>query len=163
MEIKLGNISNAYEASLAAQAEQQSEIAALHSQVKELRGVLNDAQADRALLQKSRWALQAELETFKLDHHDVGAGTMSSESLEYRRLQFKKQELERSLEEQEDRVNSAFDRMKKAEAYANECQAALGKVRVENSELDRLNVCVLFPFAYPRFNCYFLGQSGEAD
>ncbi|KAF9465407.1 hypothetical protein BDZ94DRAFT_1159890 [Collybia nuda] len=33
--------------------------------------------------------------------------------------------------------------MKKAETYANECQVELGKVRVENSELDRLNVSVV--------------------
>ncbi|KAJ3820859.1 hypothetical protein F5880DRAFT_904410 [Lentinula raphanica] len=29
--------------------------------------------------------------------------------------------------------------MKKAEAFANECQIELGKVRVDNSELDRIN------------------------
>lgn len=141
MQTKFSNISNAYETSLAAQAEQQSQLTTLHSQVKELRGVLDDAEADRALLQKARQALQAELETFKLDH--VDADTMSSERLEYHKLQLKKQDLERSLEEQEDRVNNAFDRMKKAEAYANECQVELGKVRVENSELDRLNVCAI--------------------
>ena len=34
----------------------------------------------------------------------------------------------------------AFERMKKAETYANECQIELGKIRVENSELDKMNV-----------------------
>jgi len=136
METKINDIIQAYETSTAAQAEQQSQIVALHSQVRELRGVLDDAEADRALLQKARRALQAELETIKLDHVDTNK--MSSDR-EFQRLQLKKQDLERSLEEQEDRVSSAFERMKKAEVYANECQIELGKVRVENSELDKLN------------------------
>ena len=34
----------------------------------------------------------------------------------------------------------ALERMKKAEAYANECQIELGKIRVENTELDKMNV-----------------------
>ncbi|KAG6878458.1 hypothetical protein C0993_006298 [Termitomyces sp. T159_Od127] len=136
METKISDINKAYEASITAQAEQQTQIVALHSQVRELRGVLDDAEADRALLQKARRALQAELETIKLDH--VETNKMSSDR-EFQKLQLKKQDLERSLEEQEDRVASAFERMKKAEAYANECQVELGKVRAENSELDRLN------------------------
>lgn len=139
METKITDVTKAYESSLAAQAEQQSQIVALHSQVRELRGVLDDAEADRALLQKARRALQAELETIKLDHVDTNR--MSSDR-EFQQLQLKKQDLERSLEEQEDRVANAFDRMKKAEAYANECQIELGKVRVDNSELDRLNVSI---------------------
>ncbi|KAG5653772.1 hypothetical protein H0H81_010613 [Sphagnurus paluster] len=136
METKISDLNKAYEVSAAAQTEQQSQIVALHSQVRELRGVLDDAEADRALLQKARRALQAELETIKLDHVDTNK--MSSDR-EFQRLQLKKQDLERSLEEQEDRVTNAFERMKKAETYANECQMELGKVRVENSELDRLN------------------------
>lgn len=136
METKISDLEKAFEAGTGAQAEQQSQIVALHSQVRELRGVLDDAEADRALLQKARRALQAELETIKLDHVDTNK--MSSDR-EFQRLQLKKQDLERSLEEQEDRVVNAFDRMKKAESYANECQVELGKVRVENSELDRLN------------------------
>ncbi|KAF5381605.1 hypothetical protein D9615_005504 [Tricholomella constricta] len=137
METKINDINKAYEASTAAQAEQQTQIVALHSQVRELRGVLDDAEADRALLQKARRALQTELEMIKLDHVDTNK--MSSDR-EFQRLQLKKQDLERSLEEQENRVASAFERMKKAEGYANECQMQLGKVRVENSELNRLNV-----------------------
>lgn len=137
METKISDLERAFEAGTGAQAEQQAQIVALHSQVRELRGVLDDAEADRSLLQKARRALQAELETIKLDHVDTNK--MSSDR-EFQRLQLKKQDLERSLEEQEDRVANAFDRMKKAESYANECQVELGKVRVENSELDRLNV-----------------------
>ncbi|KAG2004634.1 nonmuscle myosin heavy chain b [Coprinopsis cinerea AmutBmut pab1-1] len=136
METKIRDLEKVYEASTGAQAEQQSQIVALHSQVRELRAVLDDAEADRALLQKARRALQAELETIKLD--GVDPNRMSSDT-EFQRLQLRKQDLERLLEAQEDRATSALDRMKKAEAYANDCQIELGKIRVENSELERLN------------------------
>lgn len=135
--MKTVDLAKAYEASTAAQTEQQSQIVALHSQVRELRSILDEAEADRALLQKARRALQAELETIKLDHVDSNKLTTDHE---FQRLQLRKQDLERSLEEQEDRVASAYERMKKAETYANECQVELGKIRVENSELEKLNV-----------------------
>ncbi|KAI0696624.1 hypothetical protein BC835DRAFT_855770 [Cytidiella melzeri] len=136
LETKIQDISKAYESSTAAQAEQQSQIVSLHSQVRELRSVLNDAEADRALLQKARRALQAELESIKMDHSDA---TKMTSDTELQKLRLKKQDLERALEEQEDRVSMAFERMKKAETYAAESQVELGKVRVENSELDKLN------------------------
>ncbi|KAE9393608.1 hypothetical protein BT96DRAFT_215821 [Gymnopus androsaceus JB14] len=136
LETKILDVSKAYDASNAAQTEQQSQIVALHSQVRELRGVLDDVEADRALLQKARRALQAELEGIKLDHVDTHK--MSTDQ-QFQRLLLEKQDLERSLDEQEDRVVNAFDRMKKAESFANECQIELGKVRVDNSELDRIN------------------------
>ena len=139
LETKIQDLTKAYESSTAAQTEQQSQIVALHSQVRELRSVLNDAEADRALLQKARRALQAELESIKLDHAD--ANKMTSDT-ELQKLRLKKQDLERALEEQEDRVSMAFDRLKKAETYAGECQIELGKVRVENSELEKLNVSI---------------------
>ena len=91
-------------------------------------------------MQKARRALQAELEAIKLDH--VDANRMSS-GTELQRVRLEKQDLERSLEEQGDRVTMAFERMKKAESYANECQIELGKIRVENSELDKMNVSAL--------------------
>ena len=78
METQIRDINKAYEASTAAQTEQQSQIVSLHSQVRELRSVLNDAEADRALLQKARRALQGELEAIKLDHIDTNK--MSSDS-----------------------------------------------------------------------------------
>ena len=140
LETKIRDVTKAYEVSTAAQSEQQAQIVALHSQVRELRGVLDDVEADRALLQKARRALQAELDGIKLDHVDTHR--MSSEQ-EFQKLFLQKQDLERLLEEQEDRVANAFERMKKAESYANECQVELGKVRVDNSELDRLNVRTL--------------------
>ena len=137
LETKITDLSRAYDSSTAAQAEQQAQIVALHSQVRELRSVLNDAEADRALLQKARRGLQAELETIKMDAVDV---TKINSDRELQTLQLKNQDLERALEESGDRVDMAYERMKKAELHAQECQVELGKVRVENSELDKLNV-----------------------
>ena len=54
LETKIGDLNKAYESATGAQAEQQTQIVALHSQVRELRSVLNDAEADRTLLQKAR-------------------------------------------------------------------------------------------------------------
>ena len=162
LETKIQDLTNAYDASTAAQAEQQSQNVTLHSQVRELRNVLNDAETDRALLQKARRALQAELEAIKLDH--VDASRMSS-GTELQRLRLEKQDLERSLEEQGDRVTMAFERMKKAESYANECQIELGKIRVENSELDKMNVRVVtfnLVFCVMRLNDIVPGKPGEA-
>ncbi|KAH9026853.1 myosin II heavy chain [Lactarius pseudohatsudake] len=136
LETKITDLSKAYDSSVAAQAEQQSQIVALHSQVRELRSVLNDAEADRALLQKARRGLQAELETIKLDAVDP---TRMNSDRELQTLHLKNQDLERALEERADRVEMAYERMKKAELHAQDCQIELGKVRVENSELDKLN------------------------
>ena len=146
LETKIGDLNKAYESATGAQAEQQAQIVSLHSQVRELRSVLNDAEADRTLLQKARRALQAELDTIKQDGVDSGtSGT------ELQKVILQKQDLERSLEEQGDRAKMASDRMKKAEAFASECQMELGKIRVENSELDKLNVRSLFLFIRPRW------------
>ena len=65
LELIIGDLNKAYETSTATQAEQQLQIVSLHSQVRELRSVLNEAETDRALLQKARRALQAELETLR--------------------------------------------------------------------------------------------------
>ena len=135
LETKIGDLNKAYESATGAQTEQQAQIVALHSQVRELRSVLNDAEADRTLLQKARRALQAELDTIKHDGADSGAS-----GTELQKVIMQKQDVERSLEEQRDRAKMASDRMKKAEAFASECQMELGKIRVENSELDKLNV-----------------------
>ncbi len=164
METKIQDLIKAYESSTAAQSEQQSQIVALHSQVRELRGVLNDAEADRALLQKARRALQAELESIKMD--SVDASKIAGDT-ELQRLRLQKQDLERAVEEQEDRVGMAFGRMKKAETYATECQVELGKVRVENSELDKLNVsarcCCLIMLLIVSNTYSATGQLREAD
>lgn len=137
METKVEDLTKAYESATLAQTDQQSQIVALHSQVRELRGVLADAESERSLLQKARRALQQELEGIKLD--TVDAQKMTSDQ-EFQRIRLHKQDLERRLEEQGDRVAMAFERMKKAEAHANECQVELEKNRMENSHLDRLNV-----------------------
>jgi myosin heavy chain 9/10/11/14 len=141
LETKIVDLTRAFEASSAAQAEQQSQIVALHSQVRELRGALDEVEADRALLQKARRALQAELEGL----NNVDTSKFSSDR-EYQMLHLEKQDLQRALEEQTDRVANALDRMKKAEFHANESQIELGKIRVENSELDRRNVSASLHF-----------------
>jgi myosin heavy chain 9/10/11/14 len=97
--------------------------------------VLSDAESERTLLQNARRALQAELEGMgAIDANKISTGP------DFQRLQLKKQDLEQSLVEQEDHVDLAFDWMKRAEANANKCQVELDKIRVENSELERLNV-----------------------
>lgn len=141
LDTKISDLTKAYETSTAVQSDQQAQIVSLHSQVRELRGVLNDAEADRAMLQKARRSLQAELEGIKLDHIDASKVTSDRE---VQKLQLEKQDLERSLEEQEDRVSMAFGRMKAAETHAAESQLELDKIRMENTELDRKNVCKSF-------------------
>jgi myosin heavy chain 9/10/11/14 len=124
--------------------------------------VLNDAEADRVMLHKARRALQAELETIKLDAVDTNK---ISSDRELQKLQLKNHDLERSLEEREDRANMASDRMKKAESYLAECQLELGKVRVENSELEKINVG--FPLYFKTPTAHSLGAVtgpiGETD
>lgn len=137
LDTKIADLTKAYETSTAGQSDQQAQIVSLHSQVRELRSVLNDAEADRAMLQKARRSLQAELEGIKLDHIDA---TKVTSDRELQKLQLEKQDLERSLEEQEDRVSMAFGRMKAAETHAAESQLELDKIRMENTELDRRNV-----------------------
>ncbi|KAG8221578.1 P-loop containing nucleoside triphosphate hydrolase protein [Butyriboletus roseoflavus] len=136
LDTKIADLTKAYETSTAVQSDQQAQIVSLHSQVRELRSVLNDAEADRAMLQKARRSLQAELEGIKLDHIDASKVTSDRE---LQKLQLEKQDLERSLEEQEDRVSMAFGRMKAAESHAAESQLELDKIRMENTELDRKN------------------------
>ncbi|KZS99362.1 uncharacterized protein LAESUDRAFT_816957 [Laetiporus sulphureus 93-53] len=136
LEIKNQDLTKAYESSTTAQSEQQNQIISLHLQVRELRSMLNDTEMDRALLQKARRALQAELDAIKIDK--INTSKMTSET-EMQKLKLEKQDLERTLEEQNDRVKIAFERMKKVENYTNECQIELGKIRVENLELDKLN------------------------
>ena len=78
-----------YETVTAAQGDQQSQIVALHSQVRKLQAVLSDAESKCTLLQNAHRALQAELE---------GMGTINmnkiSTDLDFQRLQLKKQDLE---------------------------------------------------------------------
>ena len=57
LETKTGDLNKAHESATGAQAEQQAQVVSLHSQVRELRSVLNDAEADGTLLQRARRAL----------------------------------------------------------------------------------------------------------
>lgn len=155
---KVNETTKAYQSSSAAQSEQQSQIVNLHSQIRELRGVLNDADSERTLLQKARRALQSELEGLR--HENVDGHKLSSDQ-EVQKLQLQNQDLERSIEESEDRVSMAFDRMKKAESYAAECQVELGKIRVENSELEKQNVST-FATLGARCSDSVSGTPGEA-
>ena len=86
LETKIQDLTKAYESSTAAQNEQQAQIVALHSQVRELRSVLNDAETDRALLQKARRALQSELDSLKLETLDTGKAFSEAEQAEIKDL-----------------------------------------------------------------------------
>jgi len=57
LETKTGDLNKAHESATGARAERQAQIVSLHSQVRELRSVLNDAEADGTLLQKALRAL----------------------------------------------------------------------------------------------------------
>ena len=52
----------------------------------------------------------------------------------------RKQDLERLVEEHEERVAHANKRVSKAEAFTSDCQLELGKLRVEKSQIDNVNV-----------------------
>lgn len=137
LEDKITHMHKAYESALGGHSEQQAQIVALHSEVRKLRTVLDDVDAERNLLQKARRTLQAQLEDISQNHMDTSK--MASDR-EFQTLQLKKLDLERTVEEQEARVANAVKRMQKAEGHANESHIQLGKLRVEYSELDRHNV-----------------------
>ena len=137
LETKIGDLNAAYEASNNANSEQQSQIVSLLSQVRELRAVLDEAEADRAALQKARRQLEGRLND--IAQHHVETSKMSSDRV-FQAMHLEKQELRSALEEQEDRVNMANERLKKAESFASDNQMELNKIRAENSELDKLNV-----------------------
>jgi myosin protein heavy chain len=148
LETKISDINAAYEASNNANAEQQAQIVSLLSQVRELRAVLDEAEADRSALQKARRQLEGRLND--IAQHHVETSKMTSDRA-LQAMHLEKQELRSALEEQEDRVNMANERLKKAEAFANDSQIELNKVRAENSELDRLNVSLVLMYGYIMF------------
>ncbi|KAG9082348.1 hypothetical protein FRC07_014238, partial [Ceratobasidium sp. 392] len=135
-ETKINDLTAAYESATNAQTEQQTQIVGLLSQVRELRAVLDEAEADRAALQKARRALEGRLNDIAQEHME--ASKFSSDRV-MQELHLKNQELRGALDEQTDRMQLATDRLKKTEAYANDSQAELKKVREENAGLDRLN------------------------
>ncbi|KAF8328237.1 uncharacterized protein EI90DRAFT_1618233 [Cantharellus anzutake] len=136
LESKISDLTSAYESATGVQSEQQSQIVNLLSQVRELRGVLDEAEADRTALQKARRNLESRL-------NDIAQGSSQSDKLSSDRvlqaLHLEKQDLRSSLDAQRDRVTLATERLKKAEAHAIDCQSQLNKVRHENAELDRRN------------------------
>lgn len=139
LESKISDVSSAYKSATGAQTEQQSQIVNLLGQVRELRGVLDEAEADRTALQQARRNLEHRL-------NDIAQGHTSSDKLSSDRvlqaLHLEKQDLRSSLDEQRDRAALAAERLRKAEAHALEFQNALQKVRQENSQLDRRNVTI---------------------
>ena len=140
MNTKILDLTGAYESSKAAQAEQQTQIVALLSQVRELRAVLDEAEAERVALRQARTQLETRLNDIAQDHLD--ANKLSSDRV-MQELHLEKQDLRARLEEQADRVALAYEKLKKAEAFASEYQIELSKVRHHNSELERQNVSAL--------------------
>lgn len=134
LETKIGDLTAAYEASNNTNTEQQTQIVSLLSQVRELRAVLDEAEADRTALQKARRQLEGRLNDIAQDHLEK----MSSDRA-LQAMHLEKQELRSALEEQQDKVNIANERLKKAEVLANERRTELDKSRAENAELDKQN------------------------
>jgi len=137
MNTKILDLTGAYESSKAAQAEQQTQIVALHSHNRELRAMLDEAEAERVALRQARTQLETRLNEIANDHLD--ANRLSSDRV-VQELNLEKQDLRARLEEQADRVALAYEKLKKAEAFASDYQVELSKVRHHNSELERQNV-----------------------
>lgn len=155
---KITDLQSAYDASKAAQSEQQNQIVSLLSQVRELRAVLDEAEAERAALRQARSQLETRLNDIAQAHLD--ANRMSSDRV-LQELHLEKQDLRSRLEEQADRVTLAYDKLKKAEAFANECQVELSKVRNDNSDMERENVCIAALLYESRSSKSFTGKAAE--
>lgn len=141
LSTKVLDLTAAYESSKAAQAEQQTQIVALLSQVRELRAVLDEAEAERAALRQARAQLETRLSEIAQGNLG-GVDRLSSEGV-VRELQLEREDLKRRLEEQADRVAMANEKLKKAEGFASEYQSELSRMRTENSELEKKNVSIL--------------------
>ncbi|KAG8883338.1 hypothetical protein FRB97_006763 [Tulasnella sp. 331] len=135
-ETKIADVTSAYEASTNAQSEQQSQIVSLLSQVRELRRVLDEAEAERSSLLKARRTLEARLNDIAQEHADTNK--MSSDRV-LQALHLEKQSLKMELEEQMEKTSLAGQKLKKAETFANDCQGEVSRVRLENTELEKLN------------------------
>jgi myosin protein heavy chain len=61
LETKIADVNMAYKSATTVQSEQQSQIVNLLGQVRELRGVLDEAEADRTALQQARRNLEHRL------------------------------------------------------------------------------------------------------
>jgi len=137
LETKIADIAQAYEKSTNAQTEQQSQIVSLLSQVRELRRVLDEAEAERSNLLKARRNLEARLTDIAQEHLDTSRMT-SDRAMQA--LHLERQELRSSLDEQTEKMGLMNQKLKKAESHATDCQLQLEQIRQENSELDKANV-----------------------
>lgn len=142
LEVKIADLTAAYDSSNTAQSEQASQIVSLVSQNRELRAILDEAEADRAALQTARRALETRLTDIAQDHMDQSK--LSSDRV-VQALNLEKQNLRSALEEQTDKMTLATERLKKAESYANDCHLELVKIREENSALEKANVSPPLP------------------
>ncbi|KAG9003013.1 hypothetical protein FRB94_001636 [Tulasnella sp. JGI-2019a] len=135
-ETKIADVTAAYETSTAAQSEQQSQIVSLLSQVRELRRVLDEAEAERSSLMKARRTLEARLNDIAQEHADTNK--MSSDRV-LQALHLEKQSLKMELEEQTEKTSLAAQKLRKAETFASDCQVEVSRVRLENTELEKQN------------------------
>jgi myosin heavy chain 9/10/11/14 len=137
LEARIFTLTDAYETSTCKQADAQSQVVSLLSQVRELRAVLDEANAERSALARARKALELRMKDIAQEH--LNSSQMSSDRA-VQALHVEKQDLRSALEEQSNRVQIANEKLKRAETYAGESQAELNRIREENGELDRKNV-----------------------
>ncbi len=130
-------LNEAYETAVAKQTDAQTQVVSLLSQVRELRSVLDEANAERAALARARKALENRMKDIAQDH--LNDSQFSSDRA-LQALNMEKQDLYSALEEQNDKISLATERLKKAEAYASESQTELHRIREENVELEKRNV-----------------------
>jgi myosin heavy chain 9/10/11/14 len=137
LEARIATLSEAYDTATSKQADAQSQVVSLLSQVRELRAVLDEANAERSALARARKALELRMKDIAQEHLD--SSQMSSDRV-VQALHVERQDLRSALEEQTNRAQIANEKLKKAEVYASESQAELNRIREENAELDRKNV-----------------------
>jgi myosin protein heavy chain len=137
LEGKVTTLTEDFDGSTSKVAELQTQLVSSLSQTRELRSALDEVNAERVALARARKSLEQRMNDIAQEH--LNSSQMSSDRA-LQALHLEKQDLRSALQEQDDKVSLANERLKKAEAYANESQAELNKVREENIELDRLNV-----------------------
>ncbi|KAG8951087.1 hypothetical protein FRC04_006746 [Tulasnella sp. 424] len=139
LEHKIADLTGAYESSTNAQSEQQAQIVSLLSQVRELRVVLDEAEAERTTLLNARRKLESRLNDIAQEHVDTNK--MSSDRV-LQALQLEKQSLSGELQAEREKLSLIAQRLKKTEGFANESQAEVAKIRMENSALEKQNAAL---------------------
>lgn len=137
LENKIADLTGAYESSTNAQSEQQAQIVSLLSQVRELRRVLDEAEAERTTLLNARRKLESRLSDIAQEHVDTNK--MSSDRV-LQAIQLEKQSLSGELQAEREKMSLIVQKLKKTEGFANESQAEVAKIRMENSALEKQNV-----------------------